>query len=377
MIEEPRDVPTLRVNGRQLTGWKTARISRQIEAFAGSFEMTALMPLVGEKNRRGALPVSHGDVCSVMLGEQEDAAELISGAIDSVSMSLESLEFSITGRDRAGVLVDCSAAAGLKLGPFEYREIPMLILARQLCAPFGIIVTAQEGLTLPVISKFAVDPGETVFDALSNLCRTAGVLAVSDGSGGLILTRAGAKRCSALLEAGRNLLNANVTFDATKRFRRYVVLAQQNGRDEVAGAQAAGVKGEAQDQGVRSDRVLVLRPQGVHSAQQARDRAQWEATTRAAQGFSMSVSVQGWRQPNGSPWPINALVQVRAPQLQLGKEPIELLITSVTYSLDVGAGSTTALELVRPDAYSPEPVIKATPAGGPKSKPWDALKDGV
>lgn len=362
--------PTLIVNGTAYSGWKSATITQKLETIAGGFELTV------SGNDPGRLPISIGDACAITLGSGDDAPEVIKGSIDKVGASLESGEFSISGRDRAGVLVDSSAAAGIPLGPFEYKEQAMLALARNLCAPFGVIVTKQEGVSLPVVPKFSIDPGETVFESITKLCKPAGVLPISDGSGGIILTRAGSRRCVTALHVAQghplirpgNVLAGSASFDASRRFRRYVVLAQQHGRDEVNGATAAAVRGEAVDSGSKGDRVLILRPQGVHSAAQAKTRAEWEATVRAAQSLSLSLTVQGWTQADGTPWPLNSLVQVFAPQLGLGTKTVEMLITSVTFSLDINTGTTTALELTWPDAFKPEPVIQ--PKAAQKAADW-------
>jgi prophage tail gpP-like protein len=92
----------------------------------------------------------------------------------------------------------------------------------------------------------------------------------------------------------------------------------------------------------------------------ARKRAQWEATVRAARAVSVSVTVQGWRQADGTLWPVNGLVQVDLPWLRISGE---MLITELTYSLDE-SGTQTQMTLRRADAYTPEPEKPA------EEDPW-------
>jgi prophage tail gpP-like protein len=131
------------------------------------------------------------------------------------------------------------------------------------------------------------------------------------------------------------------------------------------------VRGEAVDSGVRrTDRVLVLHAEESLTKEQAKIRAQWEATVRAARAAAVSVTVQGWRQATGELWPVNARVAVRAPRLGIDGP---MLITQATYEVSSEGGTTTQLSLKRPDAFTPEPVFEKRS----KVQPWDEIRRGV
>jgi prophage tail gpP-like protein len=103
----------------------------------------------------------------------------------------------------------------------------------------------------------------------------------------------------------------------------------------------------------------------------ARRRADWEARTRAAKSETVTVTVQGWRQPSGDLWPVNAIAHVKAPRLA-GVDG-ELLISEVENSIDDKAGRITQIKLLRPDAFTPEPVLAKVKASGGA---WKELNRG-
>jgi prophage tail gpP-like protein len=75
---------------------------------------------------------------------------------------------------------------------------------------------------------------------------------------------------------------------------------------------------------------------------------------RAGRAATATIPVQGWRQGDGSLWPVNALVDVHSPRLGLGGQ---MLITQATYSIDDSGGTTTSLSLKPPRAFLPEPQL--------------------
>lgn len=370
------------VNGMRYSGWKTACVTRGIESVSGSFELS-----ISDRWQAGSdsWPIRQGDECKVTL----DGETLITGYVDrrSVSYAAGEHSVSIAGRDRTGALVDCSAGVSplsqktvaelyggsvpvgyREVFNFEYQRINLLELCKRVALHFGIEVSRGHGAdTRETLNHVAIDPGETAFNVIDRLCKRAGVLPVSDGKGGLVLMRPGNARCSTELVEGENILAASAEFDSSQRYGRYIVLGQHSGSDTWFGAETS-VRASAEDRGVRRDaRVLIVRPEGSVSAAQAKRRAEWEATVRAARSASVFVTVQGWAQGDGTLWPVNAIVRVRSPHLGVDED---MLVSQADY--EVGeSGTTTRLTLRRPDSFKPEPTIRQTSAA------WDEIAKGV
>lgn len=335
----------LRVNGTEYAGWKSAKVVRGIESAAGSFELAVSDRWAGST----PWPIREGDTCSVVVAGEV----MLTGYVDrrSVSFGADEHSVSVSGRDRAGELVDCSAV----LKVWEFVRTPVLEVARRVAAPHGVNVALAAGLVPPVPDKVSVDPGDTAFEVIERACRAANLLAVSDGRGGLVLMRPGTGRAYTALAEGVNLLTGSAESDASGRFRKVVVRGQSGGTDTLSGQQAAAVQASAEDlNDPRQSRVLVIRPEGAVTVGVAKRRAQWETAVRAARALSVTVSVQGWTQGDGTPWPVNALVRTVSPKLELDEE---MLIVQATYTLD-SSGTRTELQLRLPGAYEPEPVIQ-------------------
>jgi prophage tail gpP-like protein len=351
----------LNVNGKAYAGWTSARVTRGIESIAGGFELT-----VSERWESGAnpWPIYDGDACSVVI----NGTTVITGYVDRRRLSYSATEhsLSVSGRDKTGDIVDSSASA-----PWEYLKTATLTVVQRVAQQFGVTASYSGAFTPgPSPARITVDPGDAAFDVIDRVCRLAGLLPVSDGAGKIVLMRPGSLRAVTALVEGENILAASADFDSSGRFRTYRVLGQHAGRDDHAGESVATVKGEATDENVtRTGRVLVIRPEGNVTTRSAKDRAEWEATVRAARGDTVSVTVQGWTQGDGALWPVNALVTVQSPRLGVNGE---MLITQVVYSVDEG-GTTTQLTLRDPEAFRPEPTI----AAGSGDNYWKEIRRGV
>lgn len=342
----------LRVSGRAFGGWKSVRVTRSMECIAGAFELGVTDRWSGQAE---PWPILEEDPCELLL----EGETVISGYVDGRRASIGPTERSLTvsGRDRAGDLVDCSAV----LGTWEFLGADVLTLARAIAKPFGISVQLQAGIApLRPVAKLTIDPGDSAFEAIERACRQAGVLPVSDGKGGVVLTRAGSARATTAIVEGENIKGGSSDFDATGRYARYLVTGQRQGTDDDYGAAAAMVQGSAQDAGVRrAGRVLMVRAEASVTPEAAARRAQWEAKVRAGRAATARITVQGWTQKDGRLWPVNARVPVRSRSLGIDGE---LLICQAVHRLDSG-GTTTELSLKRPDAFLPEPVVAEIASG--------------
>jgi prophage tail gpP-like protein len=351
------------VNGRRYGGWKSVRVTRSIESLAGSFALD-VSDRWAEMDEPWA--IIEEDPCRVEI----DGQVVIDGYIDkrSISASAASRTLSYSGRDRAAALVDCSAI----LDQWTFRDVVVSEFVAKVAAPFGVRVSVQPGLVLPKVSKIVLTPGDSAFEAIKRAVGEQGVLFVSDGAGGILITRAGTDRAQSLVE-GVNILSASVEYDGADRFHHYIVSTQAPGTDEASG-DATRVGDGGIDEGVRrTNRALVIRPDKGCSVADARKRADWEARIRAARAEKVSVTVLGWKQSGGPLWPLNTLTRVKAPQL-IGVDG-DMRISQIEHSISE-SGQVTQLSLVRPDAFTPEPkaAVKSTSSGGGA---WKELRKGA
>lgn len=329
----------LKVNGGIFGGWESAEIKVGIEQISGTFRLGVTERWPGQTTPTPILP---GFEALVLL----DGAPVISGYLDSVepSYDMQYHTLSLSGRDKTGDLVDCCGVH--KTGQWTNRNL--FQIAQDICQPFNIPVINQTDVGDP-LPPFNIQEGERAFEALDRMARMRAVLLMSDGLGNLIITRAGQQRAATELVEGVNIKAANARFDWKERFSTYTVKGQHQGSDTAPADAARGPVGNAIDPVIQSLRyrplVLLAEDQG-HIASLTQ-RAEWERNVRIGRANRATITVQGWAHADGL-WKPNTLVRLRSPRLYAD---LDLLITAVTYRLDLANGTTCDLELCRPEAF--------------------------
>ncbi len=329
---------TLTIDGRTHAGWEDVRISRAIDALTGSFTLS-----LSRRERTADEPrtIAAGAACAVAI----DGETVISGWIDRVSPQKNANDFrlSVSGRDRAADLVDCSAIAK----PGSWRNTPMETIVRALVAPFGLTVHVIAPTGGP-IRRFAIQQGETVQAAIERLCRFRALLVFSraDGSIEIGTPATGASVCT--LTDGVNTLEVNADHDVSERYASYHVKGQSAGDDDANGRAVAQVKASATDSAVARYRPLLLVAEEQADKAGLEKRAKWEANVRAARGQTVYVTVQGWRDPKGGIWAPNVRIDLSAPDVYV---EATMLVIAAELRRSNDEGTVARLTLQRPEAW--------------------------
>ena len=336
----PSEIVALEIDGVRWEGWEEVTVTRAVDAVSGAFSLR-----LSDRWSHGAtaLPIAPGMACVITAGGDT----LIKGWIDSVNPSFGSgaHAISVAGRDASADLVDCAAIHK----PGEWKNITVSRLAAILAAPFGVKVRCEgnEGAPIPT---HKVEPGETAWECLERALRQRELMAMPDAAGGIVIVAVGSGRASTAIVQGQNVLEASASFDAKDRYSEYRVLAQNKGSDTESGDKAAAVVATAKDPVLGRYRPHVITGEAPKDAATARRRAEWEASVRAGRSASVDVTVQGWRQGDGTLWPLNAMCRVQLPWLRVDKD---LMIGRVVHKLGSG-GTTTQLTLRSPAAFAQE-----------------------
>jgi prophage tail gpP-like protein len=205
----------------------------------------------------------------------------------------------------------------------------------------------KEGAAIPV---HKIEPGESAWECLERALRQRELMAMPDSKGGIVIVAIGTGRATTALVQGQNVLSASADFDAKGRFSEYRVLAQNKGSDTESGKAVASVLGIAKDPTVGRYRPHIITGESPKDAATAKRRAAWEASVRAGRSSSVEVTVQGWRQGDGTLWPLNAMCRATLPFLRIDQD---LMIGKVVHKFGSG-GTTTTLTLRSPAAYAQE-----------------------
>ncbi len=313
-------------------------------------------------------------------------------AVDvNVEAGPEELRASAFGLDRTGDLVDGSANPN---GPYEYLGLDLTGIVTRLVQPFGMTAKAETDVGDP-FPHFSIDVGEQVMSAIEKAARQRGVLVVSDGVGGILLTESGHGRAPAPLLAPDgitpgNIHRTHVHMSSRGRFSDHWIKGQLPHVRSHATKQTAALDGttsplgqgapiapppaalstttprrhkaargkhgpvyqtgHATDAGVLRYRPKVWMTRAEAGLDTVDEQAEWRARLTAAQANTMTYTVVGHRAGSDKKlWLPNTLVSVTDPIR--GLQGVDQLIAGVRY-LDGEDGARTVLRVVDPESYS-------------------------
>ncbi|KHA57166.1 hypothetical protein NM74_07840 [Aeromonas hydrophila] len=338
------------IAGRRFEGWTDVSVTHSIEQVASSFTLSLT-------DRWGVAmeprPIHKGDACLVSL----EGEPLINGYVNSANPGYDADQrrLSVSGRSKTGDLVDC--AADIDGGQFKGRSLVQI--AQALCKPFGIeVVNEVPEATKPLTTDWQLEPGESVFESLERAARFARCLLMPDPRGRLVITRAGNKTLSVQLRYGENIREADGQYDDSDQFSDYIVLGDSaaggDAWDTLDATAVTQTLGRVKDDTVQRYRPMIILAEDNMDTARAIERAEWEMRRRRARANQVEITVKGWTVPGSSLlWPLNHLVPVTCPWLNLDRE--FLLITALMFTKD-RQGTRTRLTLMPKEGFEVEPI---------------------
>lgn len=352
---------TLTVNGQTYGDWTDIKVDRALAHCAADFDITVTERWAGQS---GSPPwrIQRFDDCIVAV----DGEPIITGYIDHYGPSFDAITHGvkIQGRSKTADIVDCMP--DIKGGQFNNYTLDKI--ARAVCKPFGVnvIVEADVGGAFPSVS---IEKCETAYVFLEKLCALRSILAFDNADGNLVLAQAGAESASGALVQGQNVFAANAKLSADKLFQQYVVLAQAplsfDGEDS-----QPQIVGKATDPSCpRFRRFAEMAPDPADTAT-ANARAKWRALHNFGASTEATLSVQGFRQPDGSFWKVNQLVPVTSPFLEIDRT----MLVSKTSFQQGARGRSTQLTVGPQEAFIPGTPKKKKHKGKGSSALWDGAE---
>lgn len=336
------------LGSRRFSGWTSIDVTRSLEQFAATFSVE----FIGESPTDDrSFAINGGDACEVYL----DDDLVVSGYVDdrSIYEAVGDFRMAVSGRSKAGDLVDCSSIHG-KTG--SWSNSGLLTIALDLVKPFGLPVVVDGSANLgDTFSSFAVQDGESVYDTLERGCRAKGVLLASDADGTIRFTSVSKKSTSTkiLRGPGGNVVAGGSTESWRERYSQIVVKSQSPGNPNLFGQTVAQQKYTIEDSTITRYRPLVIKAEkGFGTASKLKTRAVWERNVRAGRSQRLTYTLDGWKNNEGL-WAPNVLVRVYDPKLQVDTT---LLVVSVRQYKNLDQGTNTDLELCDPRAMTVEPL---------------------
>lgn len=213
----------LEIDGAQHNKWKSYDVDSDflIPADAFSFEI--------------GLPSNH-TVFEDLSGKEAvikiNGETIMTGIIDTTRHSINKTTrtFVVNGRDRASILVDCSAPQ------LNVKGLTVLDAVKKIVAPLGINKVQLKAESNPILDRVDIDVGETAWNAIMKCANSAGLHCWFEPNGVLIVGGADyssepvATLCCIKNGVKNNFTQAELTFDVSQRFSEITFLAQRHGR---------------------------------------------------------------------------------------------------------------------------------------------------
>lgn len=350
---------TLEVNGNRFDGFTEVSVFRSVETISGSFSFSATNDDVV------SFPIEAGNACKVFINNDD----IIDGFVESLQVSYDAgiHSISINGRDKTADVID-SSVVGKKefVGPISLKDIIETALSGNEIPGISVINQAGSIARFKEGEFFSAEIGTTVFEFIEKYARKRQVLLTTDGSGNIVLARAGTDTAITTLQnikggTENNILSANINYDFTQRFNKYTMESQLNpsafsfGAD-VDNANVVNQSGTDTDDKIRESRQLQIMSGSSDDSGDLANLATWHANLRRARSVDYSIVVQGFHQDEALTrlWIPNQLVQIVD---EFADVSATLLIRSVEYNFNLTNGSTTIISLVDKDAYTLEANI--------------------
>lgn len=392
----------LKVNGQVFDQWTNANVTRDLKDLSGSFSFElrdysrSLATFDFASPALTAFSLKPGMEAEVYV----ENTLVLKGYIETVAPEIdaEHAAVSISGKDKAGDLVDSAAAPS---GPSEFNNVKLEEVVKRIAEPFGLSVRSDID-TGEAFPRYGIDLSETGISAIEKGARQRHALVMSDGVGGIVLTRTGATRAPAVLSLPGNVKSANGQFTHKDRHSKVIVRGQSEkaatARDDRAAPltgdgtplkpeerqasdgsaterERRGIvaSGEATDYEIKRYRPVVHLARSKADEKGCKDEADWRMRTKRGESEEISYKVHGYSE-NGRLWRVNETVPIEDSFLDVFRD---MLISRVTF-LYGQEGRETEIAVTSPESFDNKPVKdrrknakgrkKSGSKGGKKSK---------
>lgn len=336
------------INGERFRFWNAVQITRSIDSMDTvglSAPFDADLPGFREIFR----PFSFPDVEITVGGEPLFTGVLV--AIDpTVGNKARTIEAS--GYSRPGVLNDCTPPASAF--PLEFNGMNLQDIASAIVAPFGLSVVFEVPAG-PVFERVASAPEKKILGFLVELAKQRNLI-ISSTEAGEVLFRQSTTVGSAVarLQQGETPLLSVIP-----------AFAPQGYYSHITGIEPVTVGLEGSQFTVKNSRLEgVIRPFTFEIPDTPGTDAKSAVDAKIGRMFgnaaTYSISVDTWRDPDGTLWEPNTTLKLIAPDAMIYEE-FEFLIRKVNFER-VKNAETATLDLVLPGAFSGEI---------PEALPWE------
>ena len=351
------------IDGSQHKNWKSYDIDSDFLIPADSFNFE-----LGKSSNLEVLPNYSGKTAVVKINGET----VLTGIVDTThhTISKSGRGFSLNGRDKASILVDCSAPIT------NVQGLSLLDAVKKIVNPLGIKEVQLKAEKNPTLSKVDIDVGESAWEAIMRCANSAGLHCWFDHKGVLIVGGADyAQPPVATLycvkESGdtrkNNFVDATLSYDVSQSYSEVTFLAQKHGKDSDNAKHDFKWVYKNEEMELYKPKTIVLGD--VENLEALMKQAKKQVSDWQLESFSLTIIVPDHKTRDGTLWQAGQRVHVVCEEYDL--DGIFFLIGR-RFRLSRSGGTTTELRLKLDGVWTPDAYqAKAEEARKRKGKKGD------
>ncbi|MCQ9121195.1 phage tail protein [Rodentibacter pneumotropicus] len=353
------------IDGKAHNSWKSYDIDSDFLIPADAFNFD-----LGVPSNSTVLPDFSGSEVKVKIN-----GELVmTGIVDTTqhSISKNNRTYRLNGRDRASILVDCSAPIT------NVKGLTVLDAVKKIVEPLGIKQVQLKAENNPTLDKVDIEVGETAWNAAMRCANAAGLHIWFEPNGMLIVGGADyskppvATLCCMKDGKRNNFEQADLTFDVSNRFSEVTFLAQSHGKQGTDNKN--DLKWVYKDSGMTIYKPKTVVVSDVDNLEALKKWAKKYISDSQLEGFTLTIVVPDHKMQDGTLWQPGQRVHIICEEYDI--DAIFFLMGR-RFSLSRNGGTQTELRFKQdgvwtPDAYSAK-AEKARKRKGKKKSEGDLI----
>lgn len=348
------------IDGKSHNSWKNYDIDSDFLIPADAFAFD-----IGVPSDSTILPDYSGAEVKVRIND----TLVMTGIVDTVQhgISKTNRTYRLNGRDKASVLVDCSAPIT------NVKGLTVLDAVKKIVEPLGIKQVQLKAENNPLLDKVDIDVGETAWNAAMRCANSAGLHLWFEPNGGLIVGGADystppvATLCCMKDGSQNNFEQADLSFDVSNRFSEITFLAQSHGKQGQDNKN--DLKWVYKDSEMTTYKPKTVVVSDVDNLEALQKWAKKYIADSILEGFTLTIIVPDHKMQDGTLWQPGQRVHVICEEYDI--DAIFFLMGR-RFMLSRQGGTQTELRFKQdgiwtPDAYSAK-AEKARKRKGKKGK---------
>lgn len=348
------------IDGKSHNNWKSYDIDSDFLIPADAFAFD-----IGVPSDSTVLPDYSGAEVKVRINDML----VMTGIVDTVQhgISKTNRTYRLNGRDKASVLVDCSAPIT------NVKGLTVLDAVKKIVEPLGIKQVQLKAENNPLLDKVDIDVGETAWNAAMRCANSAGLHLWFEPNGVLIVGGADystppvATLCCMKDGSQNNFEQADLSFDVSNRFSEITFLAQSHGKQGQDNKN--DLKWVYKDSDMTTYKPKTVVVSDVDNLEALQKWAKKYIADSILEGFTLTIIVPDHKMQDGTLWQPGQRVHVICEEYDI--DAIFFLMGR-RFMLSRQGGTQTELRFKQdgiwtPDAYSAK-AEKARKRKGKKGK---------